>query len=162
MRHTRHGVEPSGPSYDLAVKSESEDPVVTMPAKVLIVEDEMIVAMEMEAVVEDLGHEPIGIAPDANTAVRLAQKRPDIALVDLHLRDGLTGSEIGQQLAESGIAVIFATANLRIVADGVDGAIGVVEKSIDETSLASIIDYAICVRSGAAMGPPAALMLFDR
>ena len=90
-----------------------------MNAKILIVEDEMLVACEVEAVLGDLGHQVVGIAPDLDTAMELAAQPIDLALVDLNLRDGLTGPEIGKRLCALGnVAVLFVTANPRILGTG--------------------------------------------
>ena len=42
-----------------------------MSANILIVEDEMLVAIELESILEDLGHCPVGIAPDLSSAGRI-------------------------------------------------------------------------------------------
>lgn len=131
-----------------------------MSPRILIVEDEMIVAMEMEAVIEDLGFEPVGIAADTANALSLAEKRPDVALVDLNLRDGPTGPEIGRKLAERGIQVVFVTANPRMVANGIPGALGVVGKPIDDGTIASVISFAIRQRDGEAVMPPPGFLAF--
>lgn len=132
-----------------------------MTARILIVEDEMLVAMELESILEDLGHEPVGIAPDLTAAERLAQTELDLALVDLNLRDGLTGPEIGKRLSARGVSVLFITANPRVLEDGVAGTIGVLTKPTDEATVRAAVDYALKVRSGAQdVDPPAALQLF--
>ena len=71
-----------------------------MNAKILIVEDEILVALDMEMAIEEMGHTPIGIAPDAEVAATLANEQPDIALVDLNLRDGLTGPQIARHIRD--------------------------------------------------------------
>ena len=53
-----------------------------MSAKILIVEDEMLVACEVEAVLADLGHSVVGIAPDLETAIALADEPIDVAPVE--------------------------------------------------------------------------------
>ena len=133
----------------------------TMAAKILIVEDEMFIAMELESILEDLGHEPVGIAPDLETADQYAALPLDLALVDLNLRDGLTGPEIGKRLGERGVTIVFITANPRILGDGIAGAVGVLTKPTDENSVRGAVDYALKLRSGAsdAAAPPA-LQLF--
>lgn len=125
-----------------------------MTARVLIVEDEMMVALEMEAVIEDLGFEPIGIAADALTARRLADHKPDVALVDLVLRDGLTGPDVGRDLVDRGIQVVFVTANPQMVGRGIPGALGVVEKPVDDNAIALILSFAIAKREGRQAMPP--------
>lgn len=132
-----------------------------MTAKILIVEDEMLVAMELESILEDLGHEPVGIAPDLDTADSFASMPLDLALVDLNLRDGLTGSEIGKRLSERGVTVLFITANPRVLGDGVAGAIGVLTKPTDEGTVRAAVDFALRRRSGdQEVNAPPALRLF--
>jgi DNA-binding response OmpR family regulator len=134
-----------------------------MSARILIVEDEVLIALEIEAIVEDLGYEPVGIAPDAAEALRLAANGVDIALVDLHLRDGLTGPQIGKLLSEQhGASVVFVTANPRVLGDGVPGTIGVVEKPTDERAIGAAIDYAVSLRHGRDMPPPPILKTFGQ
>lgn len=131
-----------------------------MSPRILIVEDEALVALEIEAIIEDLGLSAVGIAPDRRTALHLARENPDIALVDLHLRDGLTGPDLGRELAEQGVSVVFVTANPRLVAKGVPGAYGVIEKPTEETLIAGAIAYAMQRRGGQAATPPANLIAF--
>ena len=66
-----------------------------MTARILIIEDEALVAMELRFVLEDLGHEVVGTAADAKAAHALAAETEiDLALVDIHLSDGATGIEL--------------------------------------------------------------------
>ena len=54
---------------------------------VLIVEDEMLVAIDLEASLEEHGYRPVGIAADMTRAMELASFRPDVALVDCNFAD---------------------------------------------------------------------------
>jgi two-component system, response regulator PdtaR len=132
------------------------------PARIIIVEDEMLVACELAAILEDLGHVPVGIAPDMPTAFELADTGPDLALVDLNLRDGLTGPQIGEHLIRKHrCAVLFLTANPRVLGDGVAGTIGVLTKPTDQVAVASAVEYALRVRRGdRGVVPPPALKAF--
>lgn len=128
-----------------------------MNARVLIVEDEMLVALELEAILEDLGHESVGIAPDAQSVAKLVDKEPTLALVDLNLRDGLTGPGIGETLArQHGVTVLFMTANPRLLGDGIAGTVGVLTKPCDARAVEQAVSYALR-RTG---HPPANLKLF--
>ncbi len=129
-------------------------------ARILIVEDEMLVAMNMEAILEDAGHEPAGIAPDLETAQSYFDAPLDLACVDLNLRDGLTGPQIGQLLGERGVPVLFVTANPRLLGSKVIGAIGVITKPTDPETLASAVDFALARRDGRKVPPPTKLKLF--
>lgn len=132
-------------------------------ARILIVEDEMLVAANLEAVLQDLGYEPVGIAPDTETALLLAERKPDLALVDVNLRDGRTGPLIAERLAsDHGVAVLFVTANPRMVEDS-RMALGVLTKPCDDRVIESAVDYALRARSHISLpNPPAGLVLLNR
>ena len=129
-----------------------------MTARIMIIEDEALVAMELRYVLEDLGHEVVGIAPDARTARAFAiGKDVDLALVDIHLSDGPTGIELGRELGQlRGVTILFMTANPGMVRDGVDGAIGLLSKPDDDHAVQTAVEYALCRRAGrpAEYAPP--------
>ena len=131
-----------------------------MTPKILIVEDEMLVALELESILSDSGFEPVGIAPDLTTAEEFFGETIDLALVDLNLRDGLTGPQIGKLLSDKGVTVLFLTANPRLLGDGIAGTIGVLTKPTDPETVKSAVDYALGVRQGQAAEPPVALKIF--
>lgn len=121
-----------------------------MTARILIIEDEALVAMELRFVLEDLGHEVVGMASDAGAARHLAREAEvDLALVDIHLSDGPTGVDLGRELGqELGISVLFMTANPGMVRNGVAGTIGVLSKPADERAVQKAVDYALRRRAG--------------
>jgi DNA-binding response OmpR family regulator len=130
-----------------------------MTARILIIEDEALVAMELRFVLEDLGHEVVGTAADAKAAHALAAETEiDLALVDIHLSDGATGIDLGRELGqEMGITVLFMTANPGMVRNGVAGTIGVLTKPTDERAVQKAVDYALRRRDGKAaanLAPP--------
>ena len=115
-----------------------------MADSILIVEDEILVAMEMESILQEHGYDVVGIASDLEGALAFADRNVDLALVDLNLRDGLTGPEIGRRLAnEHRAKVLFVTANPRLLGDGIAGTIGVLTKPTDEPSLTSAVAFAL-------------------
>ncbi len=79
---------------------------------VLIIEDEPIIAMDIEALVESLGHRVAGVARTQKEAVALAsQTRPGLVLADIQLADGSSGLDaVNDILAEFSVPVIFITA----------------------------------------------------
>lgn len=81
--------------------------------KVMIIEDETIIAMDLKGLVQAMGHEVTGIARTHATAVELSNRtRPDLILADIQLADGSSGidavSEILPAIGE--VPVIFITA----------------------------------------------------
>lgn len=132
-----------------------------MTCRVLIVEDEIFVASEIEQIVTEMGHDPIAIAADKKSALRFASDA-DVALVDLNLRDGPSGIEIGKILAQThGVSVIFITANPAQLGHGVPGTIGVISKPVAERDLRDVVDYAAARRAAAHAAPPRRLKLFE-
>jgi two-component system, response regulator PdtaR len=133
-----------------------------MNNRVLIVEDEFLVALNLRQTLINLGFETVGIAPDAETAYRLAQANPDIALVDVNLRDGETGPQIGRKLAqEYGVVVLFLTANPALLAEGIAGTIGVLSKPAEESDVETALDYLVKYRMGEMALPPPSMRLFE-
>jgi DNA-binding response OmpR family regulator len=132
-----------------------------MSASVLIVEDEFLVALEMEGILEENGYRVLGIAADLEGALAYAEKSIDLALVDLNLRDGLTGPQIGEQLAnEYNAAVLFVTANPRLLGDGISGTIGVLTKPTDEETLLAATRFALRRREDADAEAPPSIRCF--
>ena len=131
-----------------------------MTSRVLIVEDEMLVAAELELLLEELGHHCVGIASDLAAAAGYFDEEIDLALVDLNLRDGLTGPQIGATLGARGVAVLFVTANPNMLGEGIAGTIGVITKPTDENMVKTAVDYALAVRRGAQPAPPPFLKRF--
>jgi DNA-binding response OmpR family regulator len=122
---------------------------------VLIVEDEFLIALDMEAALQDAGYSVCGIAATRAEALALAQAdRPDIALVDLHLADGVTGPSVGAALVDQGTRVIFVTANPALVVGRVAGALGVLTKPADTGTLLDVVGWAAL---GAGQTPPPGL-----
>lgn len=118
--------------------------------RVLIVEDEIFVALELESILEELGHQVVGIAADCKTAIELAGLSVDVALVDYNLRDGATGALLGQRLAEEfGVKVIFQTANPALLGKGAPGTVGVLSKPYDADQVEAAIDF-VCGRRATA------------
>jgi DNA-directed RNA polymerase specialized sigma24 family protein len=79
---------------------------------VLIIEDEMLIAMDLEALVESLGHRIVGTARTHAEATALARaKRPGLVLADIQLADGSSGLDaVNEMLATFEVPVIFITA----------------------------------------------------
>jgi CheY-like chemotaxis protein len=79
---------------------------------VLIIEDEPIIAADIEGLVEDLGHTVDSIAATRTEAVKAASsKKPGIVLADVQLADGSSGIDaVADILGDYNVPVIFITA----------------------------------------------------
>ncbi|MCJ8151943.1 response regulator [Shinella sedimenti] len=117
--------------------------------RVLIVEDEALLALELESEIEAAGHKVIGQAAAGKTAFELIEKeRPEFAFVDVQLLDGPTGIDIGRHLAKTGIPFIFVSGNLKRIPDDLVGAIGALEKPYTMSGLQNTLAYVEAVISG--------------
>ncbi|MBR0551153.1 response regulator [Stakelama marina] len=81
-------------------------------SRVLVIEDEPIIAMDIETIVRDLGHDVTGVAVTRDEAVALAMEdRPGLVLADIQLADDSSGIDaVKDILAEFNVPVIFITA----------------------------------------------------
>jgi DNA-binding response OmpR family regulator len=91
-----------------------------MPARILIVEDDQIIAADLRLKVQDLGHEVIGIAISGEEAIGLAGRcKPDLVLMDIQLDTPMNGSEAARTIQErTGASIIFITAFPSAAFDG--------------------------------------------
>jgi DNA-binding response OmpR family regulator len=85
-----------------------------MGAGVLIVEDQVLIAVHLQDLVEEAGHRVSAIAHDTAAAVAAAaRQRPAFAIMDLRLANGSNGLDAAQQLYESfGVRCLFVSANI--------------------------------------------------
>ena len=83
--------------------------------KILIVEDESIIALNLKETLIELGYEPCGIAPNRCRTIALLEKgiQPDLILMDIYLKGPTTGIELAKELKITmpEVPVIFLTAN---------------------------------------------------
>ena len=81
-------------------------------ARVLIIEDEPMIAMDIETIVRDLGHDVTGLAVTRDEAVALAiEDQPGLVLADIQLADDSSGIDaVKDILARFSVPVIFITA----------------------------------------------------
>lgn len=90
----------------------------SQPALVLIVEDEMLIALDLEMQIEMFGYRLTRYASSYDTALAVATETlPDIALIDGNLADGPTGVRIAEMLDERGVYCIAVSANPEIFAE---------------------------------------------
>lgn len=80
--------------------------------KILIVEDEGVVALSLQATLTKMGYTVVGIAVTGSEALALArQHNPDAVLMDIHIKGEMDGIETTEKLNEiSDVPVIFLTA----------------------------------------------------
>ncbi len=83
-----------------------------MSARILIVEDEQIIAADLEAKLIQLGHQVVGTAASGEEAVSLAQRvAPELVLMDIRIQGKMNGIEAARRIQRpTGLPVIFITA----------------------------------------------------
>lgn len=94
------------------LEEASKQIIEQVATNVLIIEDEPIIAMDLETLMESLGHKVTGIARTEREAIRLASaKRPGLVLADIHLADGSSGIDaVNKLLHNFEVPVVFITA----------------------------------------------------
>jgi CheY-like chemotaxis protein len=83
--------------------------------RILIVEDEAVIALELEAMIEDLGHTVVAIAASEAEAVRLSQaKHPSLILMDVRLGRGGDGIKAAHAILQAmKVPIVFCSAYAR-------------------------------------------------
>ena len=82
-----------------------------MSGRIMVVEDERIVALDLRQTLESFGHEVVLVASSGEQAVADApQLRPDLVLMDIHLDGPMDGTTAARILQEHNIPVMFLTA----------------------------------------------------
>jgi CheY-like chemotaxis protein len=105
---------PSGHSADVAPRAGVRDQANgAPPLRVMLVEDEVIVAWDLAETLKRLGYAIVGVADNADHAIRLAETAaPDLILMDIRLNGVLDGIEAARVIRErTGIGVIYLTAH---------------------------------------------------
>ena len=94
------------------VEESGRELAAEIATDVLIIEDETFIALDLEGLVEGLGHRVLGVARTHAEAVALAKgKRPGIILADIQLADGSSGLDaVNEMLRSFEVPVIFITA----------------------------------------------------
>jgi CheY-like chemotaxis protein len=94
------------------VEESGRELAAEIATDVLIIEDDTFIAMELETLVEGLGHHVLGVARTHAEALALTKKKkPGLILADIQLADGSSGLEaVNELLASFEAPVIFITA----------------------------------------------------
>ena len=112
--------------------------------KVPIVEDEMLLAMDMEAMVEDSGHHVLTEAASIEEMLALPDDiDPQLAFIDIHLAHGSDGLEVCRLVQKRwpNTLIVFVTANVSKIPDDFVGAHGVIAKPFSHAGVVNAIRY---------------------
>ena len=110
---------------------------------ILIIEDEVLVAIDLEMLLRDLGHIVVGIATNFDDAISLARDtQPRLALVDINLADGPTGVAAAREIAAGGkTSCVFMSANTAMIPEDFALAVGSIGKPYSEAGMRSAVGY---------------------
>jgi CheY-like chemotaxis protein len=124
------------------------------PLSVLIVEDEALLAMDIEAMVEDCGHSVVADAASLYEVDELDDEIAfDLAFVDIQLAHGTNGLDVCRLIRQrwSNAFIVFVTANPAKVPDDYCGAHGIIPKPFSRNGLMAAMRY---IEEGVCDPPP--------
>ncbi|WP_207462065.1 response regulator [Azospirillum sp. SYSU D00513] len=117
--------------------------------RILLIEDEVLIAMEQRFYLESDGHEVIGPAPTSHQGIAMGlAERPDLALVDIHLAQKTSGIDAARRLTAEGIPCLFVTSFREEVRASLDFAIGCLSKPFSEASLIAAVHAVQAILAG--------------
>lgn len=116
--------------------------------KVLIVEDEYIIAKDIEATITRLGHDPVGIVSTAEDAIKKAgELKPGLILMDITLKGETDGIEAAKVINDTfGIPIVYLTAHQdedTIERSKSTNPYGYITKPLDDRDINSAINSAV-------------------
>jgi CheY-like chemotaxis protein len=116
--------------------------------KILIVEDENIIALDIRSMLEDLGYMVSGIVSSGEESIKKASKmKPDLVLMDIKLKGNIDGVSAGEEIYKQfRIPIVYLTAysdkaTINRIYNGKNGnPSAVINKPFDEGELQTVID----------------------
>ena len=146
-----------GQSENIEKKTVSDEPFLRLiksegavmnKVKILIVEDEAIIAMNLESDLTRLGYEVTSIVDSGEKAIEKAESdHPDIILMDIRLKGKMDGIETAARIqSRFKIPAIFSTAHLdqkKVAQSGQDMPFGYLQKPFQEKELQTKIEMAL-------------------
>jgi DNA-binding response OmpR family regulator len=123
--------------------------------RILIVEDEPLIAMLLDDTLRDAGHEVVGIADTSTAARHLAEvEHPTVALVDVDLERKKIGIEVARELLSAGIAPLFITGQVDLARENSETAVGLLGKPFEPHDVVEALDVLACQLRGGHPPPP--------
>ncbi|MBD0275522.1 MAG: response regulator [Acetobacteraceae bacterium] len=132
--------------------------------RVLIVEDEVLIALALADSLEGAGHHVLGPAATMAEALALCEGTPppELAVLDINLRDGSSGVDVARALFERwGVPSIFASGQAGDARRARDAALGYIRKPYEAETVLRSVEVAREVMGGAEpRAMPAGFELF--
>ncbi len=122
--------------------------------KILIVEDENIIALDIRSMLEDLGYMVSDIVSSGEESIKKASKtKPDLILMDIKLKGSLDGVSAGEEIFKQfRIPIVYLTAysdqaTIKRIINGKNGKqSAVINKPFDEGELQTVIGHTLARR----------------
>lgn len=124
--------------------------------RILVVEDEALLVMDIEQIIEDAGHRMVADVPSVPDLGRLPRDLfPDLAFVDLQLARGSSGIDAAGLIRCQWphALIVFVTANARSLLPEVEAGDGVLPKPFTEGGIRGALSF---LEEGIAAPPPSA------
>ncbi|MEM6821818.1 MAG: response regulator [Verrucomicrobiota bacterium] len=116
-------------------------------AKILVLEDESVVALDIESSLEDFGYSVVGCFDNTRDALRCCQREhPDLALLDINIKGKEDGIDLAHHLKELAIPFVFVTAyadNHTVRRASTAHPYGYLVKPIDNQKLRAAVETAL-------------------
>lgn len=135
------------PHHEKEDKKLEESTIPKSSAKIIIVEDEFILVMDITEKLERMGYEVVASAASGYQAIEEVEKfKPDLVLMDIVLQGDMDGIETAEKIHAMGIPVIFLTAHSdkKTMVDALETApYGYIIKPFHKNTLHSNIEMAL-------------------
>jgi DNA-binding response OmpR family regulator len=120
--------------------------------RILIVENDILVALSIEETLISAGHDVVACVSDAEGAVKVGSaSHLDVALVDFHLDHGCSGVEVARLLTPRGIGILFVSSNPDGCRAAIEsGALGCLRKPFTGESLIATVAVVEAILKGKA------------
>ena len=130
---------------------DTTNPAQPTPRRILICEDNHLIAAGWAMILADAGYEVVGPTYTAESALEAAYKRlPDLALVDISLAGDIDGISVAAELAPMGVPIVFVTADYqRAAEEGREFAADILIKPVRQHSILSALAAVLLQRQGA-------------
>jgi two-component system, response regulator PdtaR len=121
-----------------------------MAMNVLIAEDEFLLGLLLSEFLLEAGHVVLGPATTTAEALGLARATaPDLALLDIELRDGQSGIALAETLSRAGVPSIFVSAQPHLARLNPHHAIGYIPKPYTPALVVETVRFVEALRNGA-------------
>lgn len=122
-------------------------PVVNLPLSILIVEDDLSFALELEMLVQEIGYQVAGVVDNSASALEIIySERVDFILMDIEIKGRMTGLELGKKLRPIKIPILYITSfgnETHYEEAQKSNIVGYLVKPIDKYTLRTAISLAV-------------------